>query len=79
MQFGGTLPRVHGLTRHANPRYGPVRGSKQDMKDGYYKMALNPKDCLRLASLLPKCDGEPQLASADKRRSPRAAGHCALG
>lgn len=61
MQFGGTLPRVLGLTRHANPRYGPVRGSKQDMKDGYYKMALNPKDCLRLASLLPKYDGEPQL------------------
>ena len=31
MQFGGTLPRLLHAIRHANPRYGPVRSSKQDI------------------------------------------------
>ena len=61
MQFGGTLHRVLHVARHANPRFGPVRGCKHDLKDGFYKMALNPDDCLRLALLLPKFEGEPQL------------------
>ncbi len=61
MQFGGALPRVLRLARHANPRYGPTRGSKHDLENGFYKMALSATDCLRLALLFPKFEGEPQL------------------
>lgn len=63
MQFGGTLPRILYYARHANPKFGPVRGSKQDLKDGFYKLALNPSECLRLAALLPKFPDEPQLVA----------------
>ena len=61
MQFGGTLPRVLAATRHANPRFGPVRASKFDIKDGYYRMHYRAKDCPRMTILLPRCPGEPQL------------------
>ena len=47
--------------RHANPKYGPVRASKQDIKDGFYRLFLKALDCLRLAVILPKYDDEPQL------------------
>jgi hypothetical protein len=53
MQFGGALHRILCLVRHANPRYGPASGSKHDMKDGFYKMALTPEDWLRLPSCSP--------------------------
>ena len=41
--------------------FGPVRASKADIKDGFYRLFLRALDCLRLAILLPKYDGEPQL------------------
>ena len=63
MQFGRTLPRILHLARHANPRFGPVKGSKHDMKDGYYKLFLDVSDCLKLAVLLPQCEGEAQLVA----------------
>ena len=61
MQFGGTFHRLLYAIRHANPRYGPVRSSKSDVKDGFYRLFLRALDCLRLAVILPKYEGEPQL------------------
>ena len=66
MQFGGTLPRLLSLVRHANPKFGPVRGSKQDLKDSFYKLGLNPTECPQLAALLPKFEGEPQLVAISR-------------
>ena len=64
MQFGGALPRVLYLARHADQkRYGPVRGAKLDMKDGYYRLDLEPDDCPRLALILPRYEGEEQLVA----------------
>jgi hypothetical protein len=61
MQFGGALPRLLHLIRHANPKYGPPRLAKHDIKDGYYRMSVKPNDCLRLAQVLSRYEGEPQL------------------
>ena len=61
MQFGDTFRRLLYAIRHANPRYGPVRSSKSDVKDGFYRLFLRALDCLRLAVVLPKYEGEPQL------------------
>jgi len=61
MQFGGALHRVLRRVRHANPKFGPVYLSKHDIKDGFYRMFLKASDCPRLAIILPKYDGEPQL------------------
>jgi hypothetical protein len=61
MQFGRTLQRLLWLIRHANPKFGPPKTNKQDLKDGYYRLFLRALDCLRLALVLPKFEGEPQL------------------
>jgi hypothetical protein len=61
MQFGGALHRVLRRVRHANPKFGPVYLSKRNIKDGFYRMFLKSDDCTRLAIILPKYDGEPQL------------------
>ena len=61
VQFGHALSRVLHHVRHANPRCGPVRTSKHDIKDGFYRMFLRPRDSLRLSIILPKHPGEPQL------------------
>ena len=61
MQFGPMLPRLMCFARHANPKFGPVKASKHDIKDGFYRVFLNALDCLKLAALLPRCEGEPQL------------------
>ena len=61
MQFGSMLQRLMYHSRHANPKFGAVKGNKQDVKDGFYRMFLNPEDCLQLAALLPPYEGEPQL------------------
>lgn len=63
MQFGGTLPRILKKVRHANPKYGPPRLCKHDIKDGFYRMFLQARACLRLAILLPRYDGEEQLVA----------------
>ena len=61
MQFGRTLARLLFAIRHANPKFGPVRISKADIKDGFYRLFLRATDCLRLAIVLPRYEGEPQL------------------
>jgi hypothetical protein len=61
MQFGRALPRILRLVRHANPKFGPPRLNKQDVKDGFYRMFLRAADCLRLALLLPTYEGEPLM------------------
>ena len=61
MQFGPMLPRLMYYARHANPKFGPVKSGKHDVKDGFYRMFLNAMDCLKLAALLPRYEGEPQL------------------
>ncbi|MCA1807793.1 MAG: hypothetical protein LC687_08110, partial [Actinobacteria bacterium] len=61
MQFGGALHRVLRRVRHANPKYGPVFLAKHDIKDGFYRMFLKARDCARLAIILPRYEGEPQL------------------
>ena len=61
MQFGPMLNRLMYYVRHANPRFGPPKGSKHDIKDGFYRLFLDPLDCLKLAALLPRYEDEPQL------------------
>ena len=61
MQLGGALPQTLRLVRHANPKFGQPRLNKQDIKDGFYRMYLRASDCLRLALMLPRYDGEPPL------------------
>ena len=61
MQFGRALPRILRDVRHANPKFGPTRASKQDIKDGFYRLFLRVLDCLRLALVLPRYEGEEQL------------------
>ena len=61
MQFGGTLPRLLSTVRHANPKFGPTRAAKYDIKDGFYRLFLQALGCLRLALILPRYEGECQL------------------
>ena len=61
MQFGGTLPRIFYQARHANPKYGPVRAAKHDVKDAFFRGHLKLSDCPKKALILPKYDDEPQL------------------
>ena len=63
MQFGRALPRILQQVRHANPKFGPVRLCKHDIKDGFYRMFLAPKDCIRLTLVLPRYEGEEQLVA----------------
>jgi hypothetical protein len=64
MQFGGALHRICHQVRHANPRFGPVHLGKYDIKDGFYCLFLNALDCLRLAIIMPRYEGEEQLVVA---------------
>ena len=61
MQFAGALSRSTAKVRHAHPRYGPAYLAKHDIKDGYYRMFLNAPQCLRLAMIPPRYDGEEPL------------------
>lgn len=61
MQFGRALERILFDVRHANPKFGPVRLAKHDLKDGFYRMFFEPQGCLRLAVVLPRYEGEEQL------------------
>ena len=63
MQFGGALPRILSDVRHANPRYGPTRLSKHDIKDGFYRMYFKAEDCPRLAIMPPQYLGETPLVA----------------
>lgn len=63
MQFGGALYRLLTAARHANPRFGPVRAIKKDLKDGYYRVDVNPDDAPALAVVLPAYPGLPPLVA----------------
>ena len=63
MQFGGALPRILYDVRHANPRFGPPRLAKYDLENGFYKLFLRARDCLRLALLLPPYEDEEPLVA----------------
>ena len=63
MQFGRALDRVLYQVRHSNPKFGPPRLCKHDIKDGFYRMFLRPEDCPRLALVLPRYENEPQLVA----------------
>ena len=63
MQFGGALPRILWLLRHADPREGPMYLAKYDISDGFYGIFLDPDDALKLGVLMPRYDGEPQLVA----------------
>ena len=63
MQFGRALESLLRLARRAHPKFGPVRLSKHDIKDGFYRMHLRAADCMRLAVVLPRfADEEPLIA-----------------
>jgi len=49
MQFGGTLYRLLYLIRHADPKCGIIYLAKFDLKDGFYRLHLRPKDAPSLA------------------------------
>jgi hypothetical protein len=61
MQFGGALPRILWLLRHADPDLGQVYLAKFDITDGFYHLFLDPDDATKLAVLMPRYDNEPQL------------------
>ena len=48
MQFGGALPRILFYARHANPKFGPARANKNDIKDAFYRMHLKLSHQARL-------------------------------
>ena len=62
MQFGKALQRVLAKVVHADPYYGPVYLSKIDIADGFYRIALRPRDVPRLAVILPTTAGPPLVA-----------------
>jgi hypothetical protein len=61
MQFGGTLPRLLWLLRHADPAKGKVFLSKYDIDNGFCRLFLDADYTLKLATLLPRYAGEEQL------------------
>jgi hypothetical protein len=61
MQFGGALPRILWLLRHADPAKGPAYLAKFDIADRFYRLFLDPDDATKLAVLMPCYDDEPQL------------------
>ena len=61
MQFGRALARLLHEIRHANPRFGSPKLAKHDIKDGFYRMFLRARDCLRMAIVLPSYEGEEPL------------------
>jgi len=61
MQFGQALEHILICIRHADPKYGPVYISKQDISDGFCRVPLDADGALLLAVLLPMAPGEPLL------------------
>jgi len=54
MQFGGIFYRLLYLIRHAAPKYSIIYLAKFDLKDGFYRLHLRPKDAPSLAVVLPR-------------------------
>ena len=63
MQFGATLPRILYHIRHSNPKFGPPKSCKLDVKDSFYRLFLQARDCPKKALILPLYEGEPQLVA----------------
>ena len=63
MQFGRAFHRLLYEIRHANPKFGPTRAAKYDIKDGFYRLFLQAVQCLRLALVIPKYEDEEQLVA----------------
>ena len=63
MQFGGALPWLLWLIRHADPAKGPLFLSKYDLTNGFYCIFLTTDDALKLAIMMPHYAGKPQLAA----------------
>jgi hypothetical protein len=61
MQFGHALDRLVWFIVHADPTYGPVFLSKTDLKDGFYRVYLAPRDAAKLGVMFPSLPGEPPL------------------
>jgi hypothetical protein len=53
MQFGRAFERFLRELLLADPRYGPVYLMKADASDGFYRVALAPRDCPKLGLLFP--------------------------
>ncbi len=63
MQFGGTLHRIMRAMHRANPKHGPVRLAKHDIKDGFCRMHPHAEHCPWLAIVLPRCEEEERLVA----------------
>ena len=61
MHFGGALPWILWLIRHADPSDGPVYPSKYDITDGFYWVFLKANDALQLDITMPSYDNETPL------------------
>ena len=62
MQFGPALRRVLWYIAWANPKYGPVKMSKIDVSDGFYRLRLRVNAIAALGLLLPIVEDEPWVA-----------------
>ena len=63
MQFGKALVRILQRIRQANPRFGPVRMSKIDIANGFYRIWVKAGDIPKLAVLFPSRAGEEDLVA----------------
>ena len=63
MQFSGALSCILWLLCHTSPNEGLVYMAKFDISNGFYHLFLEPDDALKLAILMPKYDGKPQLVA----------------
>jgi hypothetical protein len=61
MHFGHALDHLVWSIVHADPTYGPVFLSKTDLKDGFYRVYLAPRDAAKLGVVFPSLPGEPPL------------------
>jgi hypothetical protein len=48
MQFGRCLPRLLQQIVHSDPCHGPVKMTKEDIADGFYRLHNRPSDILAL-------------------------------
>lgn len=65
MQFGTAPLRMQEDLMRANPIFGPVYMSKNDMSDGFYRIRLTSSGSLKLAVILPAglVPDQPQLVA----------------
>ena len=54
MQYGKALDRIVREILVSNPKYGPVKLSKTDLSDGFYRVNLRIEDIPKLALVFPE-------------------------